>query len=113
MTESPNASEVYRAAKRLRSELEQQGMLLAHDGLLPSATRCVAGVPIRGSWWGHPAGKLIYEALQRVEADIARVKLVAKKSTLVHRRLWPALAAVARARAPWQTAELSRYEQEL
>lgn len=113
MTEQPSTSEVYRAAKRLSAELEQHGLLLAHDVLLPSATRIVAGVSIRGSWWGHPAGTLIYEALKRVETDIARVKLVAKKSTLVHRRLWPALAATARAGEAWQTANLGADEQAL
>jgi hypothetical protein len=107
---SPSASEIHRAEKRLRAELEEHGLLLAHDVLLPSATRAVSGVSIRGSWWGHPSGKLIYEALQRVEADVARVKLVAKKSTLVHRRLWPALVAAARSREAWQTANLTASE---
>jgi hypothetical protein len=113
MTQQPTASEIYRAAKRLSAELEQHGMLLAHDVLLPSATRLVAGVSIRGSWWGHPAGPLIYEALKRVESDVTRVKLVAQKSTLVHRRLWPALAAAARSGQPWQTANLTAAERAL
>jgi hypothetical protein len=34
--------------------------------------------------------------------DVALVKLVSGKSTFVHRPLWPALLAVASARAPWQ-----------
>jgi hypothetical protein len=113
VAERPSASEIYRATKRLREELEQHGMLLAHDVLLPSATRSVAGVSIRGSWWGHPAGALIYEALKGVESELARVKLVAKKSTLVHRRLWPALVAVARSGQAWQTAGLAPGEAEL
>lgn len=113
MTPSASASEIHRAEKRLRAALEEHGLLLAHDVLLPSATRVVSGISIRGSWWGHPSGKLIYEALQRVEADVARVKLVAKKSTLVHRRLWPALAAAARSREAWQTANLTAGERAL
>lgn len=104
---------MHRAAKRLRAELEEHGLLLAHDVLLPSATRTVAGVSIRGSWWGHPAGALIYQALQHVEDDVARVKLVAQKSTLIHRRLWPALAAAARCREAWQIAGLTTEEQAL
>lgn len=110
---APTSSEVYRAVKRLSAELELHGMLLAHDVALPSATRCIAGQSIRGSWWGHPAGALIYESLKHVEHDIARVKLVAQKSTLVHRRLWPQLAAVARSRQSWQTANLSDEERDL
>jgi hypothetical protein len=113
MAASPSSRDIDRAAKRLRADLEENGLLLAHDALLPSATRSVAGEPIRGSWWGHPKGTLIYAALQEVAPDIARVKLVGGKSTLVHRRLWPALAAVARARQPWQTKELSKEELEL
>lgn len=113
MVTSPSASEIHRAEKRLRAELEEHGLLLAHDVVLPSATRAVSGVSIRGSWWAHPSGKLIYEALQRVEADVARVKLVGKKSTLVHRRLWPALAAAARSREVWQTANLTASERRL
>jgi hypothetical protein len=110
---APSSRDLDRAAKRLREDLEENGLLLAHDSLLPSATRCVAGEPIRGSWWGHPKGSLIYAALQEVALDIARVKLVCGKSTLVHRRLWPALAAVARSRQPWQTRDLGNDELEL
>jgi|GEM_PF-1053686 len=113
MAEVPSASEVHRAALRLRAEFEAQGLLLAHDLSLPSATRTVAGVPISGSWWGHPMGRLIYAAVSKLEMDIARTKLVAGKSTLVYRSLWPALAAVAEPQCDWQTRELSAAEQEL
>lgn len=113
MSVIPSLMEVHRAEKRLRTELEAYGMLLAHDVLLPSASRCISGESIRGSWWGHPSGRLIYATLQRVESDIARVKLVGGKSTLVHRALWPSLAAVARCRKSWQTAGLCDEAQDL
>jgi len=35
-------------------------------------------------------------------------RLVSRKVTFVHRKLWPAILAVGRARAPWQTRGLSR-----
>lgn len=113
MAAPPTPVELHQAEKRLRAELEREGMLLAHDVLLPSATRCVAGQSISGSWWAHPSGALIYAALQRVEGDVARVKLVGAKSTLVHRRLWPALARAARCAEPWQRADLDATALEL
>jgi len=88
------------AAGSVREALEQHGLLLLHDARLPSVTTIVAGAPVRGSWWGHPAGKRIYDVLGRVEA--AWPKLLGGKVTLVHRRLWAALAAVGEQDAPWQ-----------
>jgi hypothetical protein len=77
-----------------------------HDTTFPSATACVAGAVIRGSWWGHAKGKLIFEVLTRLEDDAAWVKLVLRKETLVHRRLWPALLAAAESGQPWQSVGL-------
>ena len=53
----------------------------------------VAGEPIAGSWWGHPASHEIFEVINRLAAspDVARMRLVNHRVTLVHRRLWPAL----------------------
>jgi antitoxin (DNA-binding transcriptional repressor) of toxin-antitoxin stability system len=77
-------------------------LLLLHDAKFPSATACIAGAIVRGSWWGHPQGKLIYETLTRMTDDVAWAKLVLGKETLVHRRLWSALVATAEARQAWQ-----------
>jgi hypothetical protein len=82
-------------------------LLLCHDAKLPSATACIAGAAIRGSWWGHAKGKLIYETLHRVVDAVAWPKLVLGKDTLVHRRLWPALIAVAESRQDWQLRGLA------
>ena len=79
---------------------------MLHDAKLPSATACIAGAPIRGSWWGHAKGKLIFETLNRMEDDVAWAKVVLGKETLVHRRLWPALVAAAESGQPWQTRDL-------
>ena len=78
------------------------GCCCCHDAKFPSATACIAGAPVRGSWWGHPKGKLIYETLSRMEDTVAWAKLVLGKETLVHRRLWPALVAAAESRQDWQ-----------
>jgi hypothetical protein len=84
------------------------GVLLSHDADLPSATSCIAGEPIRGSWWGHEKGSLIYEVLGRVENQVAWPKLVLGKDTLVVRRLWPALVSVARCGQAWQLQALKK-----
>jgi hypothetical protein len=78
--------------------LVEQGMLLeSARGPLPNVAEMVAGEPIRGSWWGHPASHAIFDALNSLAAspDVVRTRLVNGKVTLVHRRLWPSLARVA------------------
>ena len=71
-------------------------MASARHAAVPSLAAAIAGEPIRGSWWGHPRGQEIFEALNRLadHADVAFTRLVDGKVTLVHRRLWPALAAL-------------------
>lgn len=63
----------------------------------------VAGEPVRGSWWGHPAGQAIFRALEalREDPDVFLCKLVAGKQTYVHRRLWPALVRVQAEATQW------------
>jgi hypothetical protein len=93
-----------RGATRALAVLKRHGLLLVTDVRLPSLVAVVVGAPVRGSWWSHPRGKAIFAAAGALEdhPDVALVKLVSGKSTFVHRRLWPALLAVASARAPWQ-----------
>ncbi len=78
--------------------LIKHGMLLqsAH-GPLPNVAEMIAGEPIRGSWWNHPASRSIFAALNLLAAspDVVRMRLVNGKLTLVHRRLWPALVRIA------------------
>ena len=95
-----------RARRGVERLLDEHGLLMLHDAKLPSATACIAGAAIRGSWWGHAKGKLIFETLNRMEDDVAWAKLVLGKETLVHRRLWPALVAAAESGQPWQTRDL-------
>jgi hypothetical protein len=57
----------------------------------------VAGEPISGSWWAHPDGHAIFDAVNDLadSPDVVRTRLVGGKVTLVHRRLWPALVRLA------------------
>jgi hypothetical protein len=76
----------------------QHGVVLASArGPVPSLAEAVAGAPIRGSWWAHPAGAAIFRALSAVadSPDVLSFRLVRGKITFVYRRLWPALVRLA------------------
>ena len=90
-------------------ELCERGLLLAADATLPSVATIVAGEPVHGSWWAHPKSHAIFAALSALarHPDAIAIPLISGKVTVVHRRLWPALLAVAEAREPWQTKGLS------
>jgi hypothetical protein len=78
--------------------VREQGVVLqSARGPLPNLAEQIAGEPIRGSWWGHPAGREIFAVLGRLLAtsDVVATRLVEGKITLVHRRVWPALVRVA------------------
>jgi hypothetical protein len=85
-------------------------VLVSAKGKAPTLTHAIAGEPIKGSWWGHPQGKRIFGILQQVcdHPDIAVCRLVDDKLTLVHRRLWPALAAAAPCIAPQRLARVAQ-----
>ena len=90
-----------------RAALETHGLLLVQDATLPSVTTITIGEPIRGSWWGHEFAHSIFDVIETLEPEVAVVKLLAKKQTLVHPRFWPALVSLGEARAEWQTDKLS------
>ena len=74
--------------------LAAEGVLLeSAKGPIPNVAQLVAGEPIAGSWWAHPASHEIFDVINRLAAspDVARMRLVNHRVTLVHRRLWPAL----------------------
>jgi len=95
--------------------LERTGLLYMHDARKPSLTALVAGAPIKGSWWGHPAGRRIFQVANALEDGglTLFVPLLSAKVTLVHRRLWPALVSVGESRAPWQMDPLTSRAVEL
>jgi hypothetical protein len=98
-----------RATVDVMSKLMKEGVLLeSARGPLPNVAELVAGSPIKGSWWGHPSGHAIYAELNALDEspDVARMRLVNGKVTLVHRRLWPALVRAAERFTPKQLAVL-------
>lgn len=82
--------------------VDRNGVMLVHDAVLPSVTGLVVGAPVTGSWWSHPMANQIYNALGEIEDQLATVKLVRKKDTLVARRLWGDLAGLGMSRSAWQ-----------
>lgn len=62
-------------------------------GAVPSLAQAIAGEPIRGSWWAHPKGRVIFRCSRaiRKSKEVLVCRLVGGKVTYVHRRLWPAL----------------------
>lgn len=92
--------------------VELHGVVLASaKGPVPKMSEAIAGEPIRGSWWGHPRGKEIYDVLGYLEGspDVLFCRAVRGKITLVHRRLWPALV---RAADHFPAEQLAKIEQE-
>lgn len=86
-------------------------VLVSAKSRLPALVEAIAGAPFKGSWWGHPQGKHIFAVLRAVDEhpDVLTCRLAGGKLTLVHRRLWPALAAAA---GQFDPAHLARVVQE-
>jgi len=79
-----------RDARAALALLEERGALTL--GALASA---IAGETIRGSWWAHPKGKLVYAIASELEdrPDVLACKLLGR-ATFVHRALWAPLVRV-------------------
>ena len=85
-------------ARQALAFVKRHGIVLqSARGPVPSLAEAVAGAPIRGSWWGHPAGHAIFAVLSEVSEspDVVACRLVDGKITYVHRRVWPALVRLA------------------
>jgi hypothetical protein len=82
-------------------------VLQAARGPVPSLAEAIAGGPIRGSWWGHAKGRVIFHAAQAIceSPEVLVCKLIDGKVTYVHRRLWPALVKLA---ARFQKSRLAK-----
>lgn len=85
--------------------LRRDGILMESDPRLPSVAGLVAGAPVTGSWWGHPAGGAIFKVSNALadRTDVVLAKLVSGKVTFIHERWWPHLLAIGSAVEGWQT----------
>jgi hypothetical protein len=89
--------------------VEHHGVVLASaKGPVPRLVEFIAQEPITGNWWTHPRANAIYNVLARVSdaEDVLVCRLVNGKITLVHRRLWPALARLADQLPPARVARV-------
>ena len=87
---------IRRPAQALSLVRRERVVTLTPVGALPSLTFAVTGEAIRGSWWAHPLGKIIFNLASALDDadDIAVVKLVRGKVTFVHRSLWAPMLRV-------------------
>jgi hypothetical protein len=92
--------------------LTRARLLLLQDRCLPSVMTLLAGEPLQTSWWSHPGSRRLFRILGELTAhpDVILTQLVLGQDTFVHRELWPALLAVVRVRARWQSAQLPAIE---
>lgn len=98
------------AELRVLKALRRDGLLIFSDARLPSVVSVISGSPPKGSWFVHPLSHLIFAVAESLERspEVLSVPLLRRKSTLVHRRLWPALVSAATAHEQWQMDGLSK-----
>lgn len=79
--------------------VEKHGIVLVSgkSRRVPTLVDAIAGEPVKGSWWSHPRSRAIFGILSDVvdSGEVQMFRLVDDKVTIVHRRLWPALVAIA------------------
>jgi hypothetical protein len=92
--------------------LAERGVLLeSARGPIPNLAELIAGEPISGSWWAHPASQAIFAAINAVanSPDVVRLRLVNGKVTLVHRRVWPSVVRVSALIPPERLASIEEH----
>jgi len=70
----------------------------------------IAGGPVRGSWWGHPKGSLMFDLANVLHdsRDVVAARLLEGKVTFIHKSLWPALVRVV-SDGEWRQSSLRRF----
>ena len=99
---------VFSTREALAFVREHGVVLVSAKGKGPNLVEAIAGEPIKGSWWGHRAGKRIFSVLKAVteSEEVLVCRLIDGKVTLVHRRLWPALVRLAEAFPPERISQV-------
>jgi hypothetical protein len=66
-------------------------------GPVPCLAEAITGAPIRGSWWAHPKGRLIFGVTRAIRdsEQVLVCRLVQGRVTFAHERVWPALVRLA------------------
>lgn len=95
-TRSATIADLLRTAAEALDLLRRERVLtLTPSPGLRSLVAEIAG-EVRGSWWGHPSGGLIFSIASALEdsPEVLGGKLVRGKVAFVHRDLWPQLVRV-------------------
>lgn len=93
---------------RVRGQLAEIGLLLLQDKVLPSVVGLFTQRVVSGSWWGIPEGRAIFVCVESIEEnDAVATRLINRRVTFVHRRLWPALVTLGAASEAWKTNGIS------
>jgi len=97
------------ATEKVHEALFSAGLLLQQDKNAVNVVALLTGDTLSGSWWSHPKARLIFAVLSELadQPDVLFAKLLYGRVTLIHRKLWPALLAVASEKQPWQVRGLS------
>jgi hypothetical protein len=109
MTPAPDPPAPCATAAEALAFVETHGVVLVSaKGSAPKLVDAIVGHRIDGSWWSHPEGRRIFAILSAVteSEQVLVCRLLGGKITLVHRRLWPALARMADRLAPEQIAQV-------
>jgi hypothetical protein len=90
-------------------QLEEIGMLLVSGNEWPDVRSLITGKVSKGSWWSDSAAQEIFAVSELLDdhPDVTPAKLISKKVTFVHRKLWRELLAIGTARDDWQSKGLS------
>jgi hypothetical protein len=91
------------------SFIREHGIVLASGkGAVPRLSEVIAGGPIKGSWWAHPKSHQIFAIFSSLarSPEILVCRVVDGKVTFVHRRLWAALARLAKEFDPARLAQV-------
>ncbi|HEX4233379.1 MAG TPA: hypothetical protein VH041_03670 [Caldimonas sp.] len=101
---SPRTAELAAVERALAFIAEHGVVLVSARGAAPRLIDAIAGEVVAGNWWSHPRANAIYRVVAAASEsdDVLACRLVGGKVTLVHRRLWPALARLAARFAPEQ-----------
>jgi hypothetical protein len=90
-------------SRKSRAPIDPLDFVRKHGIVMESAqgfganlAEAVAGEAIRGNWWGHGRRREIFRATRKVREcnEVLVCRLLDRKITYVHRRLWPAIVRV-------------------
>ncbi len=103
-----NALPPYSVVSAISFVAEHGVVLASAKGQAPRLIDAIAGEVILGHWWSHSRANAIYNVLTEVQdsPEVLVCRLLKGKITLVHRRLWAALARLADRFEPGQIARV-------